>query len=153
MKKVFLIILIIFLVGCDGNEKNQVSVSFPLYGQCDNTLKKVASFLGRSDTGYSFEMTKKEFGVRPPYGDIPYGIGSLHVSGDMKLMVGTTEEYLELHLNGMFADCMPSNSILMGDGELASKLDEKFGRKVITGYVENNKFWVLVNDGSYSYPH
>lgn len=151
MKNLLLITLALALSACSNQEQEWDVVNFPLYEECDYLLEKINGKLSINSETYEFQITKSEFGERPKFGHIPYGLGSLKVRGDLKLLNGSQEEYLQLQLAGMFAECMPNNAMVFSGSDVPSQIESRFGSKLLSGSAENGKFYVLYNDGSYSY--
>lgn len=151
MKNLLLITGALTLSACSNQDQEWEVVSFPLYKECDHILEKIDSKFALKPKKYELKITKSEFGAKPKYGNIPYGIGSLQVRGDMELMNGTQVEYLQLHLTSMFAVCMPNNSVVLSGPDVPAQIEYQFGSKLVSGSAEDGKFYVLFNDGTYSY--
>lgn len=151
MRLFLLLCISIILASCSKQQQEWDSVSFPLYSQCDHLLKTLDSNLSANSETYEYQITKEKFDAAPPYGDIPYGTGTVKVRGDLKLLNGTPEEYLSLHVKSIFSDCMPNNSVAIGGQDVASEIERTSGGTIISGKVENGRFYILINDGSYSY--
>ena len=113
MKNLLLITISLALTACSNQEQEWNIVNFPLYKECDYLLDKIDAKLAINSETYEFKIIKSEFGAKPDFGNIPYGLGLLKVRGDLKLLNGTPEEYLQLQLASMFAECMPNNSMVL----------------------------------------
>jgi hypothetical protein len=150
MKYLTIISLVMSLLGCK-NEENVV-VTFPMYKECKDVLNEVEAHLNRPGATYSVEVTVKDYGVAPEYGDFSSGLGTLRFIGSINLLDGSTaEDYLKSHISSMYHACMPNNSVLIGDSGLAKELRYQLRSNYVSGYIEKDKFWALVNDGSYTY--
>ncbi|MFV1874041.1 MAG: hypothetical protein ACMZ64_12035 [Oleiphilus sp.] len=152
MKPLLISIIFIVLSGCSSQEEWE-TITFPLYSQCDKTLEILdTNFRVQSKKGgFEYNLKTQEFDSHPSFGDIPYGVGSVAVKGDMQLLNGTQKEYLLLHVESVFSDCMPNNSVLVGNKELADEIEAKFGNSIISGSVDDGQFYILLNDGHYRY--
>lgn len=127
-------------------------VTFPMYKECSEVLSKVEAHLNRPGKAFSVDVAVEDYGVSPKYGNYPIGIGSLVLTGKIEFLDGTSEEdYLKSQISSMFSDCMPNNAVHIGDANLAKELSYKLRSDYVSGYVEDDKFWALVNDGSYQY--
>lgn len=151
MKYFFIIFGLFLMSGCK-SKQDVVVVTFPMYKECNEVLSKVEGHLNRPGKGYSIDVTVKDYDVSPEYGNYSTGLGSLTLTGGIELLDGSSaEDYLKSHISSMFHDCMPNNAVQIGDSNMARELSYKLRSNHVSGYIKDNKFWVLVNDGSYQY--